>query len=131
MKTVDLNKLNHVIRTDDYSDGSYYELVLTRTHGITMIQFNNPEFNGEDVWVEGVIGTVNVLKFISAKFCLYCTECYRPDIVWLFEDMLEYVLHTLFSQEKLDKLLHKYNCKFYIDLVDTLIKPQFTQGFML
>ena len=122
MKTINLDKLNQSIRTDDYSDGSYYELVLTRSHGLTMIQFNDHDFNEEDVQSEGVTGIVNILKYISSKFCYYCTECYRPDIVWMFEDMLEYILNTLFSKEKLEELLHRYNCKFYLDLVDALIK---------
>ena len=118
---MNLDNLNHVIRTDVHSDGSYYELVLTRTHGITMIQFKDHDYY--DVWSEGVIGTVNVLRYISSKIHYYYTECYRTDVVWLYEDMMEYVLHTLYSEKKLDELLRKYNLQFYLDLVDTLVKP--------
>ena len=120
MKIINLDKLNQSIRTDDYSDGSYYELVLTRSHGLTKIQFNDHDFN--DVWSESCIGIINILRYISTKFCYYCTECYRPDIVWLFEDMLEYILNALFSKKKLKELMNRYNCKFYLDLVDALIK---------
>ena len=113
--------LNQSIRTDESSDGSYYELVLTHSHGLTTIQFNDHDYNG-DVWSKRYTGIINILRYISGEICYYCTEQYRPDIVWLFQDMLEYILNTLFSKEKLEELLHRYNCKFYLDLVDAVIK---------
>lgn len=99
MKTVNLDKLNHSIRNET-SDGSYYELILTRTHGITMLQFNDcdSDCNEDEVWSENVIGIVNILKYIDAKIWYYRTKHYRTDLLWLYESMLEYILHTLFSK---------------------------------
>lgn len=118
---MNLDNLNHTIRTDEHSDGSFYELILTRTHGITRIEFNDHDFYEADVWSEEVIGTVNVLKYISNKIKYYYTECYRTDVVWLYEDMLEHVLFTLFSEEKINMLMEKYHCKFYLDLVEAIV----------
>lgn len=94
-----LDKLNHVIRNES-SDGSYYELVLTRKYGITMLQFNDcdSDCNEDEVWSENVIGIVNILRYINTKIWFYRTKQYRTDLVWLYEKMLKYILHTQFSK---------------------------------